>query len=55
MNFRKKIKITYIKKFKEKAKETQEGEAYPHKKPKRMTKRILWEAEAYDTLPQRKS
>ena len=50
MNFRKEIKITYIKKFKKKAKETQEGEAYPHKKLKRTTKHILWEAEAYDTL-----
>ena len=55
MNFRKEIKITYIKKFKEKAKETQEGEAYPHKKPKRMTKRILWEAKAYDTLSLKES
>ena len=41
MNFRKEIKITYIKKFIKEAKETQEGEAYPHKKPKRTTKRIL--------------
>ena len=55
MNFKKKSKITYIKKFKEEAKETQEGKVYPHKKLKRMTKCILWEAEAYDTLPQRKS
>ncbi len=51
MNFRKEIKVTYVKKFKEEAKETQKGEAYSHKKLKRMTKRILWEAEAYDTLP----
>ena len=51
MNFRKEIKITYIMKFKEEAKETQEGEVYSHKKLKRMTKRILWEAEAYDILP----
>ncbi len=43
MNFRKEIKITYIKKFKEEAKETQERKVYPHKS------KSVWQSVSYES------